>query len=406
MPLNPAESLVHELCTSSFFSLWSIANPSRPSGKELCDVLVVCDSDVIIWSVKEIKYVDTGSAVGLRRWQRKAIDESIDQLRGALRSLERMTEVSSPNAVAALPLPSSDRRKVHRIAVALGSDGSVPLYEPNAGGEHFHVMDESALRVLLQELDTITDFVDYLQAKEAFLKNTQVIESGGERDLLGLYLQHGRQFPSGQSLLIVDEGIWETLTAKPNWEARKRAEASSYTWDRIIETFVSDFATTPPGERGPVNSLDAVARTMARESRFARRLLADAFLEFMALASSNKIRARYTRSPSGVVYVFLATNRNAARTDRVAELTARCWVARGELLDATTVVGIATERYEGMPGFSLDAVKVHIPEWTEEHEKQKRYLRNDLGFFRTTLKTETHVDEYPNPQTGGSEESS
>jgi hypothetical protein len=54
--MNKAELLVYRLCRKSFLSLWSYMNPRRkPSGKELCDVIVVCEPDVLIVSVKHTR---------------------------------------------------------------------------------------------------------------------------------------------------------------------------------------------------------------------------------------------------------------------------------------------------------------------------------------------------------------
>ena len=49
----------------------------KDPGKELCDVLVVCDPDIIIISIKEIGYKDTGNpTVDWERWRKRAIDNA------------------------------------------------------------------------------------------------------------------------------------------------------------------------------------------------------------------------------------------------------------------------------------------------------------------------------------------
>jgi len=54
-----SEQFVYEVCQKSFLSLWSYVNPrGREPGKELCDVLVVCDPHVIVISVKEVVLKD------------------------------------------------------------------------------------------------------------------------------------------------------------------------------------------------------------------------------------------------------------------------------------------------------------------------------------------------------------
>jgi len=53
--MNRAEQFVFQVCKRSFLSLWSYANPLGKNFKELCDILVVCEPDIIIISVKEVR---------------------------------------------------------------------------------------------------------------------------------------------------------------------------------------------------------------------------------------------------------------------------------------------------------------------------------------------------------------
>jgi hypothetical protein len=92
---------------------------------------------------------------------------------------------------------------------------------------------------------------------------------------------------------------------------------------------------------------------MALENRFSRRILGKAFKEFMDLARKNKVRSRMLVSPSGIVYVFLATPHGTDRRYRAAELGNRCFVARGLNQGHYTVVGLATEQPEPGRGFSF-----------------------------------------------------
>lgn len=93
--VNEAEEYVHELCRSSFLSLWTIENPIGPKkGKELSDALAVVGADIVVISVKERNVKPSGDAeVDAGRWYRDAVEGSVKQLRGASRALGRMTEV-------------------------------------------------------------------------------------------------------------------------------------------------------------------------------------------------------------------------------------------------------------------------------------------------------------------------
>src|SRR5437016_151255 len=126
--MTRSEELVHSLCTKSFFSLWSYARPRGKKGKELCDILVVCDPDVLIFSVKEVRAPDGAeSETEWERWRRAAIDDSVRQLYGAQRWLSSADSVIQHDGRAGLPLPDQISRRVHRIAVALGSGGQFPI---------------------------------------------------------------------------------------------------------------------------------------------------------------------------------------------------------------------------------------------------------------------------------------
>jgi hypothetical protein len=83
--MTRSEELVYRLCTKSFLSMWSYPNPRGKRGKELCDILVVCEPDIIVFSVKEVAFKDTGDKVGWVRWRKKAIEESCGQISGAER---------------------------------------------------------------------------------------------------------------------------------------------------------------------------------------------------------------------------------------------------------------------------------------------------------------------------------
>jgi hypothetical protein len=77
----------------SFLNLWSYPNTfidkktgGKGDGKELCDLLVVCGEHVIIFSDKTVEWKnDVDVHLAWKRWYRRAIANSVDQIRGAER---------------------------------------------------------------------------------------------------------------------------------------------------------------------------------------------------------------------------------------------------------------------------------------------------------------------------------
>lgn len=403
MPVTPSEILVTHLARGSFLSLWSESNPLARRGKELCDLLVVCDPDVVIVSVKEVA-LERGadSSVDEERWRRRAIDKSVEQLYGAERQLGRMERVIRSDGSPGLALPPSARRRVHRIAVALGANRALPL----TCGDMGQGLRARVRRVGPRAHHGRARHDQRLRRLPDCQRGADREEPGGPRhwrreQLLAVYLHHGRRFPAGADLLVIEPESWEALTTKPEWLRRKEADAESYVWDGLIELVTE--GTGVPGSLGAqgLDERETVLRTMAREGRFARRLLAYGFNEFMARAAAVEIRARQVRSPSGVVYVFLAADRAESRDERVRELQFRCLVARGQQPDATTVIGLATERYVAHAGFSLDVIHLSIDNWTPEHERLAVRIKEDLGYFSAPLRQSVRTDEYP-ADSGGS----
>lgn len=408
--LNETERLVYRLCRKSFLSLWSYANPQgKTPGKELCDILVVCEPDVIIFSVKEVAFIEEGDElVNQTRWSKRAIEESVKQIYGAERWINSTTYVIRSDGKQGLPFPEPAVRRVHRVAVALGGKGKVWKSFGDFGKGFVHVFDERSLEIVMNELDTITDFIKYLSDKEAMYRSgTQTIfNGGGEEDVLALYLHQNRVFPTDQEpgrpdTIILDDDLWETFSRKPEYLRKKKADKDGYIWDSLLEVYCRDVLNENLEIGSSVTELEKVARTMARESRFNRRMLGTSLKEFMRrsdprMPKEQRIASRMVPSSSGVVYILLTRPHGYDRELRARELWLRCYVARGiNEYKYDTVIGIATEEPVKGKGYTLDTVFLWMKDWTEEDGRKISAIQKELGYFQKPEETHVHVDEYP-----------
>lgn len=394
---NKAEQIVYDICRRSFLSLWSYANPLGKDSKELCDVLIVCDPDIIIISVKDIKITNSGDiSTDWERWRKRAIYASAKQIYGAQRWLEGASNVIRSDGSSGIKLPEKQQRRIHRVAIALGDQGKAPIKFGDLGKGFVHVFDGLSLNIIMGQLDTIVDFVEYLSAKEElYLSGKKTIFHGGEEDLLALYMQNGHKFPPQFDMLILDDNLWTGFKESEAYKAKRKEDDVSYTWDRLIELLCSDILHGNL-EFGPdLNESEVAVRTLAREDRFGRRLLGKSFVEFYELARQNKVRSRMVLGNSNTTYVFLGMPHGEDRAYRKAELGGRCLVARGLNKDRDTVIGLATERYEEGKGFSFDLAHFFIPQWTDELQKQVEYAQKEFGYFAKPQLTRIHEDEYP-----------
>lgn len=394
---NESEQLVYDICKKSFLSLWSYANPLGKNSKELCDILIVCDPDIIIISVKDITITDSGDiSTDWKRWRKRAIDASAKQIYGAERWIGGASNVIRSDGSIGIKLPEKVNRRIHRVAIALGDQGKAPIKFGDLGKGFIHVFDKISLNIIMGELDTIEDFVNYLSAKESlYLSGKKTIFHGAEEDFLALYLHKGRKFPNEFDVFVVDDNLWDEFKKSESYKAKKEADRISYTWDRLTEILCKDILHGNL-EFGPeLNDSEVAVRTMARENRLGRRIVGKSFMEFYELARQERVRSRMALGNSNTTYVFLGMPHGESREFRKAELGRRCLVARGLNKERHTVIGLATERYEEGKGFSFDLLYLHIPEWTEELQKQIEYAQKEFGYFANPQSAQFHEDEYP-----------
>lgn len=105
--------------------LWSYPNPYKlqSNGKEQCDLLIVFDNHIIIFPDKECAYGDSENPqVDWRRWFKKAIQKSVEQLLDAKHWIERYTDRIAIDATCQKRFPLrieiTPEAKFHLIAIA------------------------------------------------------------------------------------------------------------------------------------------------------------------------------------------------------------------------------------------------------------------------------------------------
>jgi hypothetical protein len=90
---TPSEQYLAAIADRTFLNLWSYPNlyvdrkeKGKGDGKELCDLLVICGDDIIIFSDKSVAWPGAGDfQTQWSRWYRRAIEKSVAQINGAER---------------------------------------------------------------------------------------------------------------------------------------------------------------------------------------------------------------------------------------------------------------------------------------------------------------------------------
>jgi hypothetical protein len=364
--VSSTEKTLAALADKIFLDLWTYPNLYESAGKELCDLLVVCGDDVLVFSDKAISWSSGADVkVAWPRWYRKAIGESAAQINGAVRTLRDHPDQLFLDATCKerfpLSLPPADGRRLHLIAVALGASEACAKYrkEPpgyfaidpsfrgddhvNSGatglkpfaigdvqpnGGFIHVFNEPALELLARELDTVTDFTRYLTRRERIIRSGHLAPVAGEHDLLAHYLlsggpdeehdfgrPHGGEWQEGEKLDI-PAGTYAALAAQPGYKSRKEADKVSYKWDMLLGLFTDSILKgEAEGARGTdpdPSKAEQGLRSMALEPRLRRRLLGSSLVGALKTAEDNKAERLARNTVPGadsadekVGYVFL-----------------------------------------------------------------------------------------------------
>lgn len=387
--LTQSEQFVTAVCERAFLRLWTHPNPVGKKGKELCDCLVSCGNHIIIISVKECDYKDTGDKTGWERWEKAAIDKSVSQIWGAERFLQREANIERSDGRKVDIAPLSDR-KIHRITVSLGGRGEVPTKWGDFGNGFVHLFDEVSLEIMFSELDTISDFINFLEECERFVLSDvkPVFNGGGVEDLLALYIQNDGSLEfedeHGQTpdLMVIENDLWRSYSKSSEYRAYRDSLAVSYIWDRLITMYTNDLLTDGMFDMhsGNVTKNELALVAMALQPRGHRANLAESFQEIMENPEL-KVAARAALGGNRTAFVFMLAS-SQDRTARSQELGLRCLVIRGITDQVETVIGIATDRPgTSSIGYSCDIAYIHMPEWSTELSNHVAEIQDELGYF-------------------------
>lgn len=380
-----AEEFVFELAENTFLTDWCYPNPLLPNGKELCDLLVVFDDVLIIWQIKDLKLDENNN------YSTGEVKKNMQQLLTAKNRLllhKMPIELDNPRRGKEL-FDASKIKQTYLISALLGDGEDYFSFMEKQKGNQIHTFTRKFTELVLNELNTIADFTDYLNAKENQLsKISKILLNGEEEELLAYYLMNQRNFEevSKASFAIFEEGMWNDIKQKPEFIAKKKEDEISKGWDELIEDV----------HRGKHEGYEYVARELARPNRFERRMLAKAFFDAHVLADKETIHTTFRRiaKSNEVTYCFVFVKDDVDRETRRNMLSQICFVARGLYKDNKKVIGVATEM-KFRPTCSYDYCFINLPNWGEEEEKKKAEIQAKNGFFNNPKQKLVHEDEYP-----------
>jgi len=274
-----------------------------------------------------------------------------------------------------------------------------------------HVFDDATLDIVMQTLDTVSDFVTYLSKKEALFTRGIGVIAAGEEEILAHYLhhlnaagEHDFEVPPNCGGLFFQEGTWQLFCIHPQRRAQIEANQVSYLWDQLIEKFSYHIMTATQqytSSSGPHES-EILLRFLAAENRTRRRMLAHGMLEVINKANERQrfVRIYQSTKSQEPYYVFLSLPSTHAKSEdeyrevRRGLLEAYLLVCKRMNPDAQDIVGIAISP-TSESDCSEDLLYLNARDWTAELAAEAESLQADLKILQNVTLIEGRYSEYP-----------
>ena len=431
--LNLSEMFLANFCERTFLKLWAYPNPYKSQGIELCDVLTVFEEHVFIFSIKDISFTKAATTeIAWKRWKKKAIDDSIRQIKGAEKWIRKNPEKIFLDAQCTqkFPIPIDTKNcKIHRIVVVFDGENPYQNDLSNTAGsleigyadlkdsknlsetarpfnvvlprdEVIHVFDNHNLEIILGELDTVRDLLSYFEAKEEAIKRYGAIFYFGEAELLAHYFlnfdaKYEKYYIGSKDKKInsicLNPGFWQDFKNQHQYQKRNQANKISYIWDGLLQkTFQHALDGTLTGN-GNAFKGNSASVEMAKEPRVSRRMLSEALLisirEFSTRNEEGMRHAVYHSSYyDDRMYVFfqlsLPPNMDYEKEYRPLKrelLDIACGVVKNKFPHLKKIIGITVDLPELNQHISEDFILLNCEYWTEKMAEHYRKANKETG---------------------------
>ncbi len=443
---TPTEKLLASLCERTFLKLWSYPNPYKEDGDEICDLLVVYGDHALVFfdREKELDYSsDKSPEIIWKRWVRTVIDDQVRTTKGAERYLKSERPIYL-DSKCSTPFPLQISRTsliVHKFIVAHGArdacksdsdknvSGSLAIsYGAQSSPVEFpyfiqldktdpvHVLDTENLPIVLDQLDTIFDFLSYIEEKERAINKYQGLLYCGEEDLLAHYLLNYDAETKRHIIgsideefdgIFISEGEWVDFINSDTYKKTKKANEASYLWDELLQiTCQNAIDGTLTGNAKLVHGRSAIFE-MAKEPRFSRRALSEDMIMVMDkfpkptnVGIMRHVAFMFSFYPDKG-YVFLQFYAPSFRSEgdyrlqRTYILKIACGAAKIKFPAMQTIIGIGMDAPKYSEENEEDFILMDCSEWDDTTERQYSELNEDFQFFNTGKHSETerHVTE-------------
>lgn len=399
------EDLIESVCHAMFLSDFTVRNPkynkSRGREKEAADFLVPFYDHLLAFQVKtksELKSAIEKDEKDFERINSK-VKEGIVQLNTIKRALKANHILEMKNSLGIdIPFDSKSVNKLTGIVILdlIGEENYKPEERTNIFNGFLyhqkipvHVFLRENFDLIATEIDTIPDFIKYLDHREVLHSEHKLGPLTSELDFLAIYKTNPKLITDcvegNCDGLIIEGEPWDHyIDAKRNIiEERNKLNKASYFIDHIINTIHSSIGFKPGIEHpykkenlspGTIESYWGTIFELSKLTRLQRRSIGDKFIDKMKKADNTGQGYALMMLENGKALLILSSNKERQkRMDLLYDLSAIAYSG----LALRKIIGIATEpfsrKYQSFDTILLDDVKF------ENHDELAQSFKSSFG---------------------------
>lgn len=365
------EDLVEDVCKIMFLSDFTVRNPKyKKTGgreKEAADFLVPFCDHLIAFQVKsktEIKSATDKDEKDFERINSKT-EEGIAQLNTIKKALSANIILELKNSLG-IDIPFDNKSVKKLIGIVIIDLIGEEIYPPKERTEIFngfvyhkeipvHIFLRNNFDLIATEIDTLPDFIEYLNKREILYSKQQLGTLTSELDFLAVYktrhdLINGC-LEGKCDFLVIEKGIWKQYidTHRRKIEERNYLNKPSYFVDHIINTIHSAINYIPNIKLPPIrkdlypgttkNYWETIVE-LSKLTRLERRTVGKSFLDRIKTADRTGYAQALLKLDEESALLLISTNRNRQqKTNALYNLSAIAYCHLG----LKRVVGIATQ---------------------------------------------------------------
>lgn len=423
------EEFVNKIAYSSFLDYWCYPSPEDEYGdkKEICDLLILFGDSLIIISVKNYEFKDFYS-----RYFRRTIDKAVKQIYGAERKLlnkERDIFIKHPKREIER-FPKEKVANIHRVIISLGEGVRFyPFNKATKDDKFITLLDKDAFQTIVRELDTISDFIEYLRKREELFadktvtilpgdeddfpadttkqffeyteqnfnpnKKQSILVSGTEHDILASYLMNEHSFPEYiqskeyNGLFVQLDGNWTDYNLRNQVKAKRDLDRNSYFLDELVKREVLTNHNDSSVE---------LATAILSFNRFNRRVISNNFLQFYDAykdAKGNFLARRYADFDGiGILFAFYPMGMPQEMVNTLLGIALESFCVYSNYKSKTMILIATTNEFKQ---FKMGLMKNIVP-FPKEQEEQIRMDVELLGWFKNHQEFNVTEKEYPDEE--------